>query len=939
MFTMAKIKDGGTYLKNHLSANDYYSEKETVIGQWVGRGSEHLGLRGEIEAGDPAFEALRQNRHPDGSGKLTPRDGEGRVKFFDFQCSAQKSVSIMAVTMGDTRLLAAHDAAAALAFGELERFAARQENNFGGRVNRRTSNVVAGAFRHTASRALDPQVHTHFVTANATWDLRSKSWLALTEFEMVSGIRYAGKVYQNEMARSCLALGYDIEHIRDRKGAVTGFEIAGVSADIRERFSKRRAEVEAGIAEFRAKYGREPTPGEIHSITVESRNSKITEITTPEVLAAQRSQLSSVELAHLGAIKAQASAQAGQPVPAPGREAQSLAASISHLYERQSVVPGHAILAEALNQNLGGNELRRLHAKANETGLVGLTDEPWVHQKHATVEGLALEKWAVDFVDRTRGQCEPLGGENVQPSSRLSAEQRHAAEAVLASRDQVVCLRGAAGVGKSTVLREIYQDLAQTGVPVFCCAPTSSAADTLRKDGLAAITLSAFLRQGTERGHEQFHGSVIICDEVGLTSNHQGAELLAIAEQHGARVLFLGDSRQHTAVEAGDFLRVLESHSKLHRVQLTAIRRQENKAYRAALRCLAGGSARAGLERLDDLGWVKEGRAGYLRGAVEDFMRLSDDGRNPSRVLAVTPTWAEHEAFTAELRTRLKAKGALGPGEVIMAHDPLKWTATQTRNARNYEPGMIVTFNQAVTGFKAGESSEVARIADGDVFVRVANGERRLPLRSGAFSVARARQLEVAAGDRLLIRANDRASGVLNGEVVTVAGIRAGMIETADGRRIDSRRFGEFAYGFAVTSHASQSKTVEHVVVVAERLTAKAAYVACSRGRESCVVHTPDKAALLDRLPNGNREAALDFLGSDHSLARMALDRTLAWAKALGGRATMLPKAVRQVAERTWRRKHATLEAELAETPHHGWNHHIGHSTNIRADRGPSLGL
>jgi hypothetical protein len=44
------------------------------------------------------------------------------------------------------------------------------------------------------------------------------------------------------------------------------------------------------------------------------------------------------------------------------------------------------------------------------------------------------------------------------------------------------------------------------------------------------------------------------------------------------------------------------------------------------------------------------------------------------------------------------------------------------------------------------------------------------------------------------------------------------MIETADGRRIDSRRFGEFAHGFAVTSHASQSKTVEHVVVAGRAL-------------------------------------------------------------------------------------------------------------------------
>ena len=43
-------------------------------------------------------------------------------------------------------------------------------------------------------------------------------------------------------------VGYDVVQIRDNKGAITGFEIAGVSGDIRRRFSKRRAEVEAGIA-------------------------------------------------------------------------------------------------------------------------------------------------------------------------------------------------------------------------------------------------------------------------------------------------------------------------------------------------------------------------------------------------------------------------------------------------------------------------------------------------------------------------------------------------------------------------------------------------------------------------------------------------------------------------------------------------------------------
>jgi len=46
--------------------------------------------------------------------------------------------------------------------------------------------------------------------------------------------------------------------------------------------------------------------------------------------------------------------------------------------------------------------------------------------------------------------------------------------------------------------------------------------------------------------------------------------------------------------------------------------------------------------------------------------------------------------------------------------------------------------------------------------------------------------------------------------------------------------------------------------VAAENFTAKGAYVACSRGRLSCTIHTPDKLRLLERLPEGSRRAALD---------------------------------------------------------------------------------
>lgn len=907
MFTMAKIRNGSTYLGQHLAANDYYSEKETVLGQWHGRGAEKLGLAAAIHADDEAFGRLRENRHPLTDQKLTPRDCADRIRFLDFQCSAQKSVSVMAVTMGDTRLLAAHDAAAAVAFAELEKFAATQANSALHRENRLTGNLAAAVFRHTASRALDPQVHSHFVVANATWDETSKTWRALTEYEMVRAVRYAGKVYQNELARSCRRLGYDLTPTRDARGTVTGFEISGVSADIRTRFSKRRAEVERGIAEFQKEHGRLPTTAETHAITVDTRDPKLAEVTTPQVIAAQRAQLLPADLAGLEALRARAEAR-GRAEPEPTRERESLLLAVGHVFERRSVASGHEVMAEALNQNLGYLELRKLHAHADHVGLVALQAGPWLHRPLATERGLAQERWAVDFIGRTKEKSTELGRVDPAAVRHLSEEQRRAVAAVLATRDQVVCLRGAAGVGKSTVLKSLHSSLVGAGGEVWVCAPTSSAAETLRSDGIArATTVADFLQNVAPK--EAGIGFVLVVDEAGLASNRQGAELLQLAERRGARVVFLGDTRQHSSVEAGDFLRILERHSPLHRVDLTDIRRQTLENYREAVRFMATGNARAGLEKLNDLGWVHEGKANYLAAAVGDFLRVSDNGRHLDSVLAVTPTWEENHAFTAGLRAELKTRGILRAGETVVVHEPLAWTRTQLARATNYTPGLVVTFNRGIGGFKRGEFTEVTRVEAGWVWVAGGTGEKPLPLSSQAFTVATARALEVCEGDRLLVRANDRSASLINGQTLTVSAVRDGIIETREGRRIDSKDFKAITHGFAVTSHRSQSKTTDHVIVAAARLDAKSVYVACSRGRLSCSVHTPEKASLIERLPEGTRPAAMDYLSPAHPSARDA-----AWSRpAMDGTAKVREELIRSALAQPWWRGVLTSLAEWSE--------------------------
>ena len=82
-------------------------------------------------------------------------------------------------------------------------------------------------------------------------------------------------------------------------------------------------------------------------------------------------------------------------------------------------------------------------------------------------------------------------------------------------------------------------------------------------------------------------------------------------------------------------------------------------------------------------------------------------------------------------------------------------------------------------------------------------------------SVCQPRELSIAEGDRLHLKANRKlASGgrVTNGELVTVKSVRAdGGIELTDGRVLDDN-FREFLPGYAVTSYGSQGKTVDYVL-------------------------------------------------------------------------------------------------------------------------------
>jgi hypothetical protein len=182
---------------------------------------------------------------------------------------------------------------------------------------------------------------------------------------VIGAVRYAGKVYQNEMARAVRELGYGVRQAR-QNSEVTGFEIEGVSDALCERFSKQREEIEREIEKFEVRQARKPTIREIALITRETRRAELREIATAEVLASQRSQLSPEEWNQLQAVRAQAEGRTAK-VKQAGHEHDALRASVASLFERQSVLREHEVLAEALNQSLAHLDLEALKPAVGKT--------------------------------------------------------------------------------------------------------------------------------------------------------------------------------------------------------------------------------------------------------------------------------------------------------------------------------------------------------------------------------------------------------------------------------------------------------------------------------------------------------------------------------------------------------------------------------------------
>src|SRR5208337_1216153 len=625
MFTAVAQKnlgDAENYFDEHLSQNDYYAAGEIRPGQWIGTAAERLELKGEVTR--EQFQALCENRNPETGERLTQRqlkEGQRRV-FYDFTCSAPKSVSVLAVTMDDERLVIAHEEATRIAFRELETFAATRVRKQGGQKDRTTGNLAAAAFTHTSSRALDPQLHTHFTVFNATFDETEKCWKALEARGMYDAIRYGTAVYRNELAKRVQQIGYRIQPSKH------GFQIDGVSDEVLKQFSKRAQQRDAVVKELEQKLGRKLSNNAISLAVHQSRAEKIKGISTVEVRERQLAQLVPEEQQSLQTLRASAHSTRLPRIALV--ENQVLNHAVEHFFERKSVVPEHELLNVALSHRLGAVDLNHLKGAVKH-----LPDLVKTELGFSTKEILATE---LDLIQTVNAGCDSVAPlhPGYRPADWLGEDQRRAIYHVLRTSDRITGLKGLAGSGKTTMLRELVAACKEAKIEPLFCAPTAAATDVLRKEGFEAKTLQSLLLSKPVLTERQ----LIVLDEAGAVGIDDMKRLFDCARD--ARIILSGDTGQHASVARGDALRILERHSNFKSGQLTAIRRQRKAAYRKAVELAAQKRTVEAFAQLARMGAVVEvladGHHDLHAAAAKSYLKALAENKS---ALLVAPTWDE----------------------------------------------------------------------------------------------------------------------------------------------------------------------------------------------------------------------------------------------------------------------------------------------------------
>ncbi len=691
MLSISHMSLGGEKYYLSLAVEDYYLEGGEPEGRWLGEGCRHLKLGGTVEPEQlkqlmrgfsPEGKALVQNAGKT-SGKLERKPG------WDLTFSAPKSVSVLWAQLepdARTKLQKAHLAAVRRAVKYIEDNVAYARIGKGG-SELVPAKLVVAAFEHSTSRALDPQLHTHCLLLNLGF-CPDSNVRALLSKPFYQHKMLAGAIYRLEFAHILeQELGLAIEQ-ND-----TSFEVAGISKDVRDAFSKRRKQIEkelgkkgvetasaAALANLATRAVKDVVPARSElfdrwrheSSEVGFTLSKARELLgkgrakTDRYSVLRRSLSEGVE--SLESIKSYFSRK-------------DLMLEVAHQLQASGVTPDY-FLSQFDKEVADSSRLHNLGTRSFEqyfTTSSTLESERLLTESLNTLKDRKLVQLSKKKVEKLLSKpIQLVDKKGSDFSLELNSEQAEAVQHLVLGDATVRVVTGLAGTGKTTMLAATRQAYEAQGYEVIGLTPTHRARQELQAGaGIPTDTLKMrllqiypekkylvkhHLRQLTRAARKKWtykreklklsQKKVLVLDEASMVTTGDMQLLVKAVEEQGARLIVVGDDKQLPPVGPGAaFTQIINMFGSS---KLVKVERQEKD-------------------------WAKKATIDISEARVEDFLRAYAE----KGFLNVSET--SHELEEKIIKDWEKAGGAEDPDSHVIAAstnkqvDALNLAAQQVR--------------------------------------------------------------------------------------------------------------------------------------------------------------------------------------------------------------------------------------------------------------------
>lgn len=861
------------YFDEGLSKNDYYTEGQETNGVWFGKGAEKIGLSGLVEKQD--FESIIDNFNPKTGRPISLKNIKNRSVGYDFNFHVPKSVSIVQAINKDPNIILAFRNSVQETMKEIEYdMQVRVRKDYENR-NRWSRNLVWAEFTHFTARPVnnipDPHLHAHCFVPNLSYDEVEKAWKA-GQFRNIKGnAEYYQTIFHSKLAHNLQDLGYTL---RPTKSC---FEIEGISDNLIKTFSRRDQQ----IKELRSERGI-TSDKQADSLAALTREKKNKTISNKALYQNYLNRLNAKELAQIHKIDKNGNFESTQvknivdPTATKQLTESSLDFAINHTFERNSSSKQYAILTQALKQSLltpvtikdlKDNLTKKI--QTNELISKEIDSQYFVTTKQALQE----EQKLIEYTSSSSITKTPLNETYVSQNKILSPSQTKVVDSLLKSNDEIMYLRGKAGVGKTTVLKEIKAGVEEKGNTIFAFSITSNASrKVLREDGFSDSDTIFSLLHNPEIQQKINKNSVVIIDEAGLVGIKTMNGIIELTKEKDARLILVGDTKQHTGVERGQALKIMESKGNLQPVGLTKIVRQQSETYKEAIEEFSKGNIDNGFEKLERMKSVKEISDHTLR--YKQLAREYSESlihpetkklRNkPQSIIVISPTHREKQEINKYIREELKASNIVDNKEnEIVRLSNLNYTKAQKENLNYYENGMVVQFSEQLEKIYLGTKMVVVQDKNTTYLEDKNKQKYQIPTKNpNKFEVYKPEKFELAKGDKIRITKNGEFNDgkrIRNGSFHTVTGFTNEKDLILENKRVLSRNYGNIEYGYSTTSHSSQGLTVDKVIIAQSEAslpasTKEQAYVSYSRGKKEISIYTDNKQNLIEALKKNKQQ-------------------------------------------------------------------------------------